>query len=294
MGNLTAAWLRNYDEEKQKALKVVKRTRSQRKLALIAQEAADYEVWDAAFKKLTDPSLLGQVAQQAKSSHRRIDALERLVDPALLWQAAEQDTSSEVREKARRLLCGLSGHSWNGCVCEGCTEHRHQWGTCACEVCGAERDRGSMFEYRGKLTPHDFEEQPDSCMCKCRACGEEVSGSWGAADWRHKWEPVAGLQCLKRCVACSREREDHCWQPAPSDCRQVCSTCGKIWLNDSRPHNVDEHDVCLDCKQYIPYKRCDRIGHVAPATGERCVRCREPVFGGHQTAEAHGIGRTGW
>jgi hypothetical protein len=34
------------------------------------------------------------------------------------------------------MLCSLSFHSWNGCICSKCGKTRHEWQKCTCKLCG--------------------------------------------------------------------------------------------------------------------------------------------------------------
>jgi len=91
------------------------------------------------------------------------------------------------------LVCRIAGHSWNGCTCSRCGEHRdegHRWSAgkrestkfdrFTCEICG-----------RVKSVPHDFEKL-DDCHLKCRVCGLEKEA--------HAWRG-----CV--CAVCGETRE---------------------------------------------------------------------------------------
>ncbi len=99
------------------------------------------------------------------------------------------------------MMCKLSGHKWNGCICSRCGEKRdegHAWDGCTCNVCGKTRDA----EHRFELVPKGHLE-------------------WDRQRERHILQP----KHIFRCERCGKERfEEHEW--TGEACQTVCRVCG--------------------------------------------------------------------
>jgi len=233
---------------KEVALRAVEKEKKQTRLAAIALEARNYEVKYAALEKVFDQGMLAKIAKEG--------------------------SSIGVEGKAQKRLCELSGHHWNGCVCETCGAVWHEWDHCSCKLCGTERTHGLMNRHHSVGgTPHDFRQVPDTCIERCIYCGKETPNNKSYDDPFHQWESVPG-QCKERCRVCGMERVRHEWKPAPSKCREKCAICGKVFLNEGL-HTFDKSGTCTACGFKASY--CYMHGHdyvdVGPAGNGRKMRC---------------------
>lgn len=53
------------------------------------------------------------------------------------------------------LMCKISGHKWNGCICERCNARRneqHDWSTCKCSKCGRTIEIAQINEITDQTT----------------------------------------------------------------------------------------------------------------------------------------------
>jgi len=104
-------------------------------------------------------------------------------------------TVSQQRARgARRLLCALRGHDWQGCYCVRCHKSRHEWELglqysptagitspaigCSCTGCGATRHRWAVwrlnaqqcFSCRGRGRVATRSNHPDFYTKTCETC----------------------------------------------------------------------------------------------------------------------------
>ncbi len=138
------------------------------------------------------------------------------------------------------LICKLSGHKWDYCICSRCELYRdesHNWNGCICRKCSKRRDEGHNWN-----------------GCKCRICYKKRNEG-------HNWDGC-------KCTICWDSRDEgHQW----TGC--ICKKCRKHAENPVHYWEYDFHGtIDVDRKREISCKNCGKE-LTLPETGTYCPSC---------------------
>ena len=99
-----------------------------------------------AVQKLTDQALLAEISKtddkEREDVYVILAACDRLTDQTMLVDVAENAKYGTARAR----VCERTNHKWDGCVCSRCGKKRnehheqHDWNGCVCSRCGNKRN----------------------------------------------------------------------------------------------------------------------------------------------------------
>ena len=173
----------------------------------------------------------------------RFRAVSRMTKKEDLLEAADHNRR-DIADAARRRVCALYGHNWDGCMCSVCGARRneqhhrvdckctrcyyspmewHDWDGCTCRRCGAVRSEGhdwsnGVFCTRcGAVQPHEhqwlFHAEERYCPSGCKRHNPPFIDEDGEASAGNLCPgpddcPAMGVRTYERCQICGQIREE--------------------------------------------------------------------------------------
>jgi len=80
---------------------------------------------------------------------------------ATIWIGYMLYKNERDKERTKEMLCAVSGHDLDGCLCRRCGKEEHDWSRCICIRCGEKRDE-----------QHDWEAESGGEIKICKICGK--------------------------------------------------------------------------------------------------------------------------